>query len=517
MKKILSLVLALVLLFTLFSCDNTTTTQNGNDTSSQITQVTLLSQNKRVQASKEANGTKVNLAFDGDPSTYWSNGPCDAAVNEWVTLDLGQNVDLSNAKIKWGTCRAVDYKFEISRGGVEYQTAYEAKDATGKEDEITFEKGTVARHIKISMTKADSATASLVGMAICEIEVYGIPSKDQTLGSETQKITSTKIVPVTQTNTFVTNKSYEFNYLRWDGSELDFKTTGGTVVGIVVQGTDKDEVVLEYSIDGSEFKLLNILSGEGEYILEEKLEDKPHEVRIVRSSPARIKGVTVKSAVIEDTADLVEGYKREFSCKIQILGDSITAGGLEHFTNTYGFKMSEQLNAQTMYTAVSGGLVHYIKDGDNIIPEMFKATEFGGEEDYNFEYQPDILLLSSGVNDRNPWNENRDSAFRAQFEADMQKSYFDFFCFIHEKMPNTKILYSTSAGMVKLDPVDRVVTKAIAQAKEKYPDFVIEKIYMEAKIDVNQLDPVLWHPGEQTHDRDSYVYAAKVKEMLGLE
>ena len=517
MKRIFLVILALVLVLTLFSCDDNTTVQSGDDTSSQITQTTLLSQNKRVQASKEANGTKVNRAFDGESSTYWSNGPCNAAVSEWIPVDLGEHVDLSTAKAVWGACRAVDYKIEISRGGAQYQTAYEVTGGVGKEDTITFEEGTVARYLKISMTKADAATSSLVGIALCEFEVYGIPSEDQTLGSETEKITGTKVVPFTETNTFVTNKSYEFNYLRWDGSELDFKTTGGTVIGIVVEGTDDKEVQLDYSIDGSEFKKVIIQSGEGEYILEENLEDKPHEVRIIRDTQARVKGVTVKSAIIEDTAKLEEGYTREFSCKIQILGDSITAGGLEYFTNTYGFKMSEQINAQTIYTAVSGGLVHYIKDGDNIIPEMFKATEFGGEEDYNFEYQPDILLLSSGVNDRNPWKDNHDSAFRAQFEVDMQKTYFEFFCFIHEKMPNTKILYSTSAGMVAIDPVDRIVTKAIAQAKEKYPDLVIEKIFMEEKIDVNQLDPALWHPGEQTHDRDSYIYAAKVKEMLGLK
>ncbi len=522
MKKFLTLILALVLAISLFSCDNTQVNnqgENSNETS-KITEPVVMSKNKRVTVSTESGGVMIAANInDGNISTLWANGACGPDINEWVVIDLGENVDLTKTVISWGACRAVDYKIEISRGGAEYTLVKDAKDAAGKTDEIAFESGTVARYVRLTMTKAEAATCNLVGVAICEIEVFGMPSEDKTLGSETAKIAATKLVDLTEENTFVTNKAYDFNYLRWCGSELNFKTTGGTVIGLVVEGTGNSNTVdLNVSVDGGEFKDITIEAGvdKNEYIIFEGLEDKPHEVRVVRDTHSRILGVKVHKAIIEDTADLVEGYTREFDCKIQILGDSITAGGLARFVDTYGFKMSDQLNAQTIYSAVAGGVVHYEKHSDNVIPDMFLATEFGGEFDYNFSFQPDIVLLSCGVNDRNPWQKNPDAQYRAQFEVNMQKSFFDFFCLIHEKIPNAKILYSTSAGMTSIEVVDRVVNKAIAQAKEKYPELVIEVIYMEPKIDVNQLDEALWHPGEQTHDRDSYVYAAKVKEMLGL-
>ncbi len=519
MKKIIAFALSLVLIIALFSCGGNTP-QTGDNTTSKTTEITNVAIGKRITASNENGDMKIANANDGDLGSIWASGPCEASINEWIVIDLGENIDLSTAKVTWGSCRAKDYKFEISRGGVEYTSPSEITDATAKTDDITFEKGTVARFVRLSMTKADPATSSLVGVAICEIEINGVTSDDQTLGSETQKIAATKLVDLTEENTFVTNKSYDFNYLRWCGSELNFKTTGGTIIGLVIEGTGNTNTVdLNVSVDGGEFVDFTVESGSGksEYILFENLEDKPHEVRVVRDTHSRIKGVTVHQAIIEDTAELEIGYAPQYDCKIQILGDSITAGGLAKFVDTYGFKMSEQLNAQTIYSAVAGGVVHYETHSDNVIPDMFLATEFGGKADYDFSFQPDIVLLSSGVNDRNPWQKNSDPAYREQFEINMQKSYFDFFCLIHEKVPNAKILYSTSAGMTSIEVVDRVVKKAIAQAKEKYPELVIEVIYMEAKIDVNQLDEALWHPGEQTHERDSHVYAAKVKEMLGLQ
>lgn len=516
MKRILLIALSLILVFTMFSCGDTTVSTSSEDTVSTNEIEMLDLKNNRFSVSKENVGNKVNNAFDGDASTFWANGPCNANINEWVTVDLGANIDLEKVVIKWGTARANDIKIDVCRGGVEYKTVYEGKDLTPKTDEISFEEGTVGRYLKLSMTKCDGQTSQLVGVAVCEIEVYGKKSADTSLGDETQAIIPTKVVEMTQENTFVTNKSYEFNYLRWDGSELDFKTTGGRTIGLVVECLDS-EIELNYSIDGSEFKILKVTSGEGEYILAENLEDKPHEVRIVRSSPARQKGVKIKSAIIEDTADLEVGYKREYALKMLILGDSITAGGLDFFTDTYGFKLSEQVNAQTIYNAVAGAVVHYIEHGDNIIPEMLKATEYGKEQDYNFEFQPDIILLSCGVNDRNPWHKSSDSEFKANFEKDMEETYFNFFCFLHEKMPNAKILYSLSSGLQKIDVVDKVVGAAKKRAVEKYPELVIEITYMEPKIDVTDNDPALWHPGEKTHDRDSYVYAEKVREMLNLK
>ena len=516
MKRVLLIVLSLVLVFTMFSCGDTSVSTSSEETV-QTNEIGMLDlKNNRFSASNETSGNKVNNAFDGDASTIWANGPCNSLINEWIIVDLGANIDLEKVVIKWGVSRASDIKVETCRGGVEYKTAYEGKDLTQQTDEISFEKGAVGRYLKLSMTKCDGQTSQLLGVVICEIEVYGKKSADTSLGDETQAIIPTKIVDLTEENTFVTNKSYEFNYLRWDGSELDFKTTGGRMVGIFVECPDS-EIELNYSLDGSEFKVLKVISGEGEYVLAEDLEDKPHEVRIVRSSPARQQGVRIKGAVIEDTANLEVGYKREYALKMLILGDSITAGGLDLFTDTYGFKLSEQVNAQTIYNAVAGAVVHYIEHGDNIIPEMLNATEFGKEQDYNFEFQPDIILLSCGVNDRNPWNKNHDSQFRATFEKNMEETYFNFFCFLHEKMPNAKILYSLSSGIQKIDVVDKVVSAAKKRAVEKYPELVIEITYMEPKIDVTDNDPQLWHPGEETHDRDSYVYAEKVRKMLNLK
>ena len=516
MKRVLLIALSLILVFTMFSCGDTTVSTSSENTVQTNENGTLDLKNNRFSVSNENAGNKINNAFDGDASTIWANGPCNAIINEWIIVDLGANIDLEKVVIKWGISRASDIKLEFCRGGVEYKTVYEGKDLTQKNDEISFEKGSVGRYLKLSMTKCDGQTSQLIGIAICEIEVYGKKSADTSLGDETQAIVPTKFVEITQENCFVTNKSYEFNYLRWDGSELDFKTTGGRVVGISAECLG-DAIDINYSIDGSEFKELTLTLGEGEYILEENLEDKPHEVRIVRDDTTRKKAIRIKGAVVEDIADLEKGYVRETSCKLQILGDSITTGGLKMFTDTYGFKLSEQVNAQTVYNAVPGAKIHYTEHNDKIIPEMFMSTEYFTEQDYNFEYQPDLVLVSAGVNDCGPYNQSADEQFKAQFEKNMEETYFNFFCTIHEKIPNAKILYTTGVGLGKVELLDRVITSVKKRMLEKYPDVIIETIYTEPKIDVTDGFGDMWHPGEKTHELHSHAMAEKVKEMLNLK
>ncbi len=515
MKRVLLIALSLILVFTMFSCGDTNVSTSSENTVSTNENGTLDLKNNRFSVSRENLGNKVNNAFDGDASTFWANGPCNANINEWMIVDMGANIDVSKLTLTWGLCRANDYKIELSRGGVEYSTVYEGKDLTGKTDEIAL-KNTVGRYLKITMTKCDAQNSQLVGVALCEVEVTGEKSKDQGLGNETDAIIPVKSVELTEENTFVTNKSYEFNYLRWDGSELDFKTTGGRIVGIFVECLG-DAIDIIYSIDGSEFKELTLTLGEGEYVLADDLEDKPHEVRIVRDDTTRKKAIRIKGAVIEDTADLEVGYERETSCKIQIVGDSITVGGFDMFTKTYGFKLSELLNAQTIYNAVAGAKIHYLEHNDKIVPEMFLSTEYFTEQDYNFEYQPDLVLVSAGVNDCNVYNQSADADFKAQFEKNMEESYFNFFCTIHEKIPNAKILYTTGVGLGKVELLDRVITSVKKRMLEKYPDVVIETIYTEPKIDVTDGFGDMWHPGEKTHELHSHAMAEKVKEMLNLK
>ena len=198
--------------------------------------------------------------------------------------------------------------------------------------------------------------------------------------------------------------------------------------------------------DGSEFKKLEITYGEKEYILAENLEDKPHEVRLVRGTTAGSKAYTLKAAIIEDIADLEVGYEREYSCKLQILGDSITAGGLNMFTDTYGFKLSEQLNAQTIYNAIPGGKLYYETKSHVSISDMFESTEFYTLKDYDFEFQPDVVVLSSGFNDHGPWKRNTDPTYRANFEKAMEEKYFEFFCFVYEKITICNLRIANDVG-----------------------------------------------------------------------
>ena len=513
MKKILLVMLSIILVITMFSCDNEAV--SSVETSSDAEPTPLYLKENRIFVTNENADTKAVKAFDGNEKTFWANGPCRTYINDSVTVDLGENKDISNIVLKWGSCRAIDYKIELSRGGVEYESVFEGKDMSGTIDAIALENK-VGRFLKITITKCDGVESLQMGVMLNEVEVYAQTSQDQTLGAETEKITPTRLVTFTEENTFVTNKSYAFNYMRWDGSELDFKTTGGSIIGILVH-CDDSMLDINYSIDGGEFKKLELTFGEKEYILAENLEDKPHEVRLVRGTTAGSKAYTLKAAIIEDTADLEVGYERKYSCKIQILGDSITAGGLNMFTDTYGFKLSEQLNAQTIYNAIPGGKLYYETKSHVSISDMFESTEFYTLKDYDFEFQPDVVVLSSGFNDHGPWKKNTDPTYRANFEKAMEEKYFEFFCLIHEKIPNAKILYSLSAGIAKIDVVDKVVSAAKKRAVEKYPELVIEIIYMQEKIDVNQKDTELWHPGEKTHERDSYIYAAKIKEMLNLK
>ncbi len=519
MKKLSAVILALLMTVSLFACDNsqTSSNDNSNDISSTPTLITA----KRGFASGEAEDMNMPASnlVDGNTKTVCATGALDKKVGAWFAVDLGKNYDLSNAKFFWGVNAGKACKVEYSRGGVDYTLAAEG----AKIEDVTFEKGTVARYVKLTVT--DTSSVTTLGYTMCEIEIYGKETSDQTLGNETGVAASPQTITLTETNVFANNKAYEFNSLQWSGAEIRFKTTDSRIVGFVAecQGTTD----LNVSIDGGEFVDVHVKEGEITYMFGEDLDNKPHEVRIIRENEPNNPPTIIKAAIIEETASLVENYKPDYSCKIMVFGDSISAGlGLETYTQSYAFRMSELVNAQTIYNVKSGGKVHY-SDGeeDVAIPLMFGATEYMGEKDYDFSYQPDLVLVACGINDTNPWRDNPDESFRAQFEKEMQQSYYEFFEQVHLKMPSAKILYSKSCGLpVKPDSdprtlmTDRVIRAALAQLKAKYPEVVYDVFYVnEARVDQSFPDREGdVHPGPITSERDSKLYAAKVKQMLGL-
>ncbi len=186
MKKVLSVLLVMTMCF-LASCSNTVTTSSEEissaDTSSTVLESVVLgkvvSKNKTATASISADTMPAKHLTDGDVSTVWATGICDEDVSAYVKIDLGENFDITGVKINWGVSSAKTYKIETCRGNYDYQTAFESVDNSS---DAAF--STTARYVKITFNGADKNFASVAGITVKEIEIFGSVSEDKTMGNE---------------------------------------------------------------------------------------------------------------------------------------------------------------------------------------------------------------------------------------------------------------------------------------------------------------------------------------------
>jgi hypothetical protein len=97
-------------------------------------------------------------AVDGNGDTCWRSKAKSRLAAEWLLVDLGAQMSIGAATLKWGEKYAEEYKIEVSKDNQHWTQVYEMSYGVGGTDEIAFD-AVAARYIRVYaiawLSKAD--------------------------------------------------------------------------------------------------------------------------------------------------------------------------------------------------------------------------------------------------------------------------------------------------------------------------------------------------------------------------
>jgi len=105
-------------------------------------------------SSAEDDAHAGSYAVDGDPLTYWASQKAvgnSKTNSEWITVDLGATMSLSEIIFEWDKFYATSYTVQISTDLTSWTTVYETNAGDGGQDVIVPE-GVSARYVKMEST-----------------------------------------------------------------------------------------------------------------------------------------------------------------------------------------------------------------------------------------------------------------------------------------------------------------------------------------------------------------------------
>lgn len=102
------------------------------------------------------------MAIDGDPATRWDGS---FAPGNWLRVDLGRNVMIGGAIIRWDVAFAPAYIIQASTDGQHWQNAFQTSDSLGGVDYVVF-PSVRARYLRL-FSPEDAANA---GVSLFEFE-----------------------------------------------------------------------------------------------------------------------------------------------------------------------------------------------------------------------------------------------------------------------------------------------------------------------------------------------------------
>ena len=93
-------------------------------------------------------------AIDGNLGTRWASRVASGSP-EWLQLDLGSPMSISNLVIHWERAHAVQYQIQVSSDGRKWQTVYERQDGKDGKDVISG-LSAAGRYLRVFCTKPAS-------------------------------------------------------------------------------------------------------------------------------------------------------------------------------------------------------------------------------------------------------------------------------------------------------------------------------------------------------------------------
>ncbi len=105
-----------------------------------------LAKNKSVTASSAISGNYAIKAVDGKQDTRWESN---AANNQWISVDLGQEKQIGGARVYWEGAYGKEYSLEVSNDNANWTSVYDISDFGGGRDEIIITPVT-ARYVRLN-------------------------------------------------------------------------------------------------------------------------------------------------------------------------------------------------------------------------------------------------------------------------------------------------------------------------------------------------------------------------------
>nr|WP_245380236.1 discoidin domain-containing protein [Kibdelosporangium banguiense] len=126
----------------------------------------LLSRGRPATASTVENASYgAGNAVDGNTGSRWSSQFADP---QWLSVDLGQNRQVSRVRLQWEAAYGRAYRIEVSANGSSWSTVNTQTASDGGVDDISF-TATTARYVRMYGT----ARATAWGYSLFEFDVYG--------------------------------------------------------------------------------------------------------------------------------------------------------------------------------------------------------------------------------------------------------------------------------------------------------------------------------------------------------
>ncbi len=317
----------------------------------------------------------------------------------------------------------------------------------------------------------------------------------------------------------VDNPSFQFTgrFLReessmrfaWSGSRIDFRFTGTSVTVLLspspgAESAPSDTLVDYYHIllDGVEHtKRLT----EDDPIAFSSLQDTIHSLTIFKRTEALVAEGIFEGVILAAGQKLLPPLS-QIKRKIEFIGNSITCGyGNEgnskecHFSPdtenawmTYSHLTAMALEAQYVSVCYSGKGVYqnYGKTKNQLMPELWRKYSPIIEEEWHFDWTPDIVVVNLGTND---------FAHEVPSKTEFVLAYQNFIQGIIQQYPQAKIVCLTGSMMTGRNL--EILKSYLAEVVSIFPEEKMYRFDLSPQGDLGM--GCDWHPNIAQHTKNA--------------
>ena len=302
--------------------------------------------------------------------------------------------------------------------------------------------------------------------------------------------------------------------LSWSASGFGLRFVGSGIAVRFLPHDPAECVSVKIEVDGVGHKSCVFYGNEPVFV--DGLEDTEHVLRFYKASEGN-ELLRVDSVRILGTSPEILAYKPEYKFKMEVIGDSITAGfgifgaetsGYNIFeqdaTATYAYLTAEELSADLRVLAYSGRGVARSFSGEttNRFIDMFRRTSRKADSPaHTFgDWTPDVLVINGGTND---------SCSDKVSESEFVDAVIELYSYAREVYPSAKILFVYGAME---DGLDSIFGKTLSELSKSDKDvFYLPLIPQSSELSEKGGGA---HPSYIAHKRFAEALIGKLREIL---